>query len=167
MSIEIADETPAQSPTEVQAEFEAVHAETEGQGKQALAILREDAHSGFRFVYNRLPQKFEKFFDGRPYKWEANEERSLPSDIAEFMYRNSVVSYEPVTGTAVRALVTTADEKYGVPYVADLGPELMSREVSDNYTQIPAKDGLVTKAKIVTVKGGGYDQGRPIGTSRL
>ena len=120
-----------------------------------------------RYVYNRLPHSFEKFFDGIPYKWEANEELVLPDEIAQFMYRTSIVSYEPVTGEAIRALVTTEDEKYGVPYVAELGPELLSREVTDNYIQ-RGTGGLSTKAKIIAVKGSGYMDGKKVAfNSRL
>jgi len=169
MSIEIVEdakpEESAGTPSAVQEVFETLHAESSGQGARAFAMLREK--SGMRYVFNRLAFPFEKFFDGRPYKWESHEELPLPEDIAAFMYRTSVVSYEPVTGIAIRALVTTEDDKYGIPYVAELGPELLSREVSDNYTQ-RGTGGLPTKAKLITVKGGGYDQGRPIAVpSRL
>jgi hypothetical protein len=71
------------------------------------------------------------------------------------------------TGEAVRALVTTDDPKYGVPYVADLGPELLSREISDNYIQ-RGTGGLNTHAKVIAVRGGGYDNGKPAsGRSRI
>ena len=139
-----------------------------GESQRVLAMLREGKRTtGQRFVYNRLPFKFEKFFDGRPFEFDAHEEVSLPVEIAEFMYRNSVIPYEPVTGEAVRALVTTEDEQYGVPYLNAIGPELLSREVSDNYIQ-RGTGGVPTTAKVVAVKGGGYDNGRPAsGRSRL
>ena len=161
MSIEIAEDAPKPEPTpsEVQAVFETLHEEAHGQAERAATMLREK--SGIRYVYNRLAVSFEKFFDGRPYKWESHEAIPLPEDVAKFMYSTSVVSYEPVTGQAVRALVTTDDEKYGIPYVAELGPELISREISDNYTQ-RGTGGLPTKAKIVAIRGGDYDMGKRI-----
>ena len=145
--------------------FEMLHDQVVGKGELAAALLRQVP--GVKFVYNRLPVAFEKFFDGMPYKWQPNETLPMPTHIADFMYSQSCVSYEPVTGQTVRALVTPDDDHYGIPYTADLGPELLSREVSDNYTQ-RGTGGLPTSAKIIAVKGGGYDQGRPIGArSRL
>jgi|SRR3990172_353686 len=122
---------------------------------------------GTDMVYNRLSKPFEKHFDGTPFRWESHETVSLPTDIAQFMYRTSVVSYEPVTGKAVRALVTPEDETFGIPYGIELGPELLDRSISDNYIQ-RGTDGVPTAAKLVEVKGGGYDQGRKISSaSRL
>lgn len=170
MSITIAEDAKSLITSDVptpgaQEAFETLHNETVGKGEIAMALLRQTP--GMQYVYNRLPIAFEKFFDGIPYKWQPNETFALPTDIAEFMYRTSVVSYEPVTGTAVRALVTPADNSFSVPYVAELGPELISRTVTDNYTQ-RGTGGLPTHAKIIAVKGGGYDQGRPIAVpSRL
>lgn|SRR5512146_882085 len=130
-------------------------------GEAAQVVARLKMPNGMCQVYNRLPKTFEKMFDGRPYKFEANSTMVLPQEIADFLYRTSVVLYEPETGQAVRALVTQEDPDFGVPYVADLGPELLSREVTDNYIQ-RGTNGVPTKARVVVVKGGGYDQGRPV-----
>jgi hypothetical protein len=116
---------------------------------------------GSEYIYNRLDHPFEKLFDGAVYEFDAHEQRLMPYDLAQFMYRTSVISFEPVTGQAVRALVTTEDPEYGVPYDKPLGLELMDRSVSDNYTQ-RGTDGVPTKVKILPVPGGGFDQGRRI-----
>lgn len=137
-----------------------------GEAKHAPALLKK-APQGSEFVFNRLNKKFEKLFDGFPYVFEPLEERLMPKAIAEFMYRGSVIKYEPVTGREIRALVTPDDPDYGQPYEEDLGIELLDRSVNDNYTQ-RGTNGVPTKAKTVEVKGGGYDQGRKVTTgSRL
>jgi hypothetical protein len=152
----------AEESAAVQATFEELtDAKTQGAAEQAVATMQTPP--GSKWVYNRLNQPFEKFFDGIPYKFQAHAKMVLPDAVAEFMWRTSVVSYEPASGLAVRALVVPEDTDFGVPYVAALGPELMSRAVEDNYIQ-RGTGGIPTKAKIVPVRGGGYDSGRQVST---
>lgn len=140
-------------------------AQTHGEAAQVMARLQ--VPTGSKLVYNRLSVEYEKFFDGVPYRWKPGESRLFPSDVAEFFERGSVVSLEPMTGQEVRALVTHENPEYGVPYVAELGEELISREVSDNYVG-RGTGGVPTKVKLLPVAGGGYDRGRPTsGRSRL
>lgn len=161
----VAELTSANEAKEMQETFEALtDAKGQGQAEQAVAIMQTPP--GSKWVYNRLNKSFEKFFDGIPYKFAAHAKMVLPEAIAEFLWRTSVVSYEPASGIAVRALVTPEDSDFGVPYVVELGPELMSREVNDNYIE-RGTGGVPTKAKIVTVAGGGYDGGRQIATARV
>ncbi len=140
-------------------------ARTTGEASQALAHLQ--VPRGSKLVYNRLAVPYEHFYDGQPQRWEPGESRLLPADVANWFEEKSVVSLEPVTGQEIRALVTHENEDYGVPYVVDLGPELISRDVSDNYVG-KGTGGVPTKSKIIPVAGGGYDKGRPTsGKSRL
>lgn len=137
-----------------------------GEAIHAMALLKP-APKGSEYIFNRLNRKFEKLFDGLPYIFDAFEERLMPKAIADFMYRSSVIKYEPVTGREVRALVTPDDPDYGQPYEEDPGIELFDRSLSDNYTQ-RGTNGVPTKAKTVEVVGGGYDKGKKVTTgSRL
>ena len=136
-------------------------------GKKVAPAIKALAPRGSEFIYNRLATTFEKFFDGFPYTFEPHETRLMPVDIANFMYRTSVISFEPVTGRETRALVTPEDEFFNVPYDQEIGPELIDRSVNDNYIQ-RGTDGVPTKAKTVKVPGGGFDGGRKVTTeSRL
>jgi hypothetical protein len=147
--------------------IEVISDEKQSQGNAERVFAALQKAPGMQYVYNRLGTVFEKFFDGIPYTFEPHKHQALPDYIAEFMYRTSVIKLEPETGEAVRALVTPEDSTFGVPYDIDPGLELISREVTDNYVQ-RGTDGVPTKAKVVSVKGGGFDQGRRAGpTSRV
>jgi hypothetical protein len=121
-----------------------------------LAKLRKIP--GSEYIYNRLPKKFEKTFDGAPYVFEPHEIRLMPEAQATWFWAHTVISYEPVTGTEVRALVTTQDPMFGVPYDEPIGPELIDRSMAQ-----PIKvDGLTLKPSFVPVKGGGFESGKAI-----
>lgn len=119
---------------------------------------------GSEYIYNRLDRKFEKQYDGAVYIFDAHEVRLMPEAVARWFWAKSVISYEPVTGQEVRALVTPEDPTFGVPFEGRLGPELFDRSL-----EAPVRiDGLNLTSKIVAVKGGGYDKGKKIeGASRL
>lgn len=127
---------------------------------KAVALLKA-APRGSQFIYNRLNTVFEKMFDGMPYTFDPHEERLMSVDIAAFMSRTSAISYEPVSGQTVFALVTPDDPFYGVPYEQPFGKELIDRSVTDNPMG-RGTGGIPTQAKIVEVKGGGFDNGRRI-----
>jgi hypothetical protein len=133
-------------------------AEGEAQAKAHQMMKALKAIPGSEYIYNRLGTKFEKTYDGAVYIFDPHETRLMPEKIARWFWGKSVISYEPVTGTEVRALVCPEDPMFGVPYDEEIGPELFDRSLEE-----PVKvDGQTVHAKLVAVKGGGYEKGKRI-----
>lgn len=131
-------------------------AKEQGEAERVFAALKHIP--GSEYIYNRLPKKFEKQYDGNVYIFDPHETRLMPEADARWFWAHTVISYEPVTGLEIRALVTPEDPAFGVPYTKAFGPEWIDRSMSPK-TKV---DGLELTPRIVTVKGGGYDQGKQI-----
>lgn len=83
-------------------------------------------------VKNRTNKAFEFMFDGQVYKVEPFETETMITAAAVHGMRKSIISYNPSTGTSVRALVPADSEeaKYELDGRKE-GSELIERDDPD------------------------------------
>jgi len=99
---------------------------------------------GWRMVFNRLPERYSIDFDSQPQKFEPNEFKLVPADIAPHICNWSVIQL-PVSGPPVRALVLNGKKGYGVPFKTKAPLELIDR-AGDSRTKT---DGVTVTPKLI------------------
>lgn len=110
-----------------------------------------DIPRGFRQVYNRLAEPYEKQFDGAPFVFAPHETRMLAQDLAEFLSDTSVFKYDMALSTVEKALVLDGDELFEQPYEGSKPVELIDRSVDDN--PLGRNSDLKTHAEVRQVPG--------------
>ena len=117
---------------------------------------RTEPPPGFIWVYNRLPHVYEGMWDSNSFIFEANEYVLMALDVGNFLHSKSVISYNPTTGSAIRALAIKDSKGWGEPLTREEveGVELIDRSDDDNPIGW-GTGGIKTKATAMKVKGGG------------
>lgn len=111
------------------------------------------APPGFAWVYNRLAKPWDGIpaqFDGVEYYFKPHECRLLSEVVAEFLYNQSIVSFDMKTNTGRRALSLQSKPDFGEPLDAPATDELIDRTSGDNPAG-KGTGGLKTKAARVAV----------------
>jgi len=111
------------------------------------------APPGFTWAYNRLETPWVGIpaqFDGIEYPFKPHEYRLLTDAIAEFLYNQSIVSYDMAVNKGIRALSMTGKPGFGEPLTKVVPDELIDRSSGDNPSG-KGTGGLKTRAAKVAV----------------
>lgn len=155
--------TPAAQAVALQERHEIAHPRKKVTTRKVKKVFEASiAHppAGFRWIYNRLPRPYENQFDGMVYAFDANEYRLVTLDVARFLWSQSVISYNPVTGRGTRALALdpfssdklepNEDAGFGEPLPEPKNVELIDRTQDDNPMG-RSTGGEKTRSAVVSV----------------
>ena len=108
---------------------------------------------GFIWVYNRLEKTWDGLpaqFDGVEYPFKPHEYRLMEQTVADFLYNQSIVSFDMAINKGRRALSLQGKPEFGEPMTAPVSGELIDRSSGDNPTG-KGTGGIKTRAAKVAV----------------